>query len=156
MYFLLLLLILGAGDGCGGWGVQVAFLSSGGAPAGVSGGFGGGEQQVTGWSQQWGAGPAAHPRGSICCGQASDSPFFRPSSPASLSSDWLLLRARNCPSAAAGLGRLDAAIKRLCSSKSWWWKISAGEEQAGQGPQRRSAHHRLSQHEGTMQLCASA
>lgn len=50
--------------------------------------------------------------------QASDSPFFCPSSPASLSSDGLLLRTKNCPSAADGLGRLEAAIKRLCSSRS--------------------------------------
>lgn len=51
--------------------------------------------------------------------QASDSPFFCPSSPASLSSDGLLLRTKNCPSAAGGLGRLEAAIKRLCSSRSY-------------------------------------
>lgn len=59
------------------------------------------------------------PTGVGCC-QASDSPFFFPSSPASLSSDWLLLSTKNCPSGPGGLaGRLEAAIRRLCSSRSW-------------------------------------
>lgn len=48
---------------------------------------------------------------------ASDS-LFLPSSPRSLSSDWLLLRTTNCPSLLAWFGLLEAAINLLCSSKS--------------------------------------